>query len=84
MSENLTPTLQKIAYTLKQAKKKFPSIVPGTYTQNESPYVWIKAAGQVTGGSSTWHKIVSHAMLKRFYNDTLDTPLDQVVNDFSD
>ena len=59
----------------RQNEKKIPSIVSGTYTQNGDPYVWIKPTGRATGGSSTRHKIVSHAML--------GTPLDQVVNDFS-
>ena len=45
---------------------------------------WIKPTGRATGGASTHHKIVSHATLKRFYNDTSDTPLEEVVNDFSE
>ena len=84
VSENRTPTRQKIAYTLRQAKKKFPSIVSGTNTMNGVPYVWIKPTGRATGGSSTRHNIVSHATLKRFYNETLGTSLEQVVNDFFD
>ena len=84
MSENLTPTRQKIAYALRQPGKNFPSIVSDTNTVNGVPYVWIKPTGRATGGASTRHKIVSHATLKRFYNETLDTPLEEVVNDFSD
>ena len=84
VSENLTPTRQKIAYALRQAKKNFPNIVSGTNTMNGVPYVWIKPTGRATGGASTRHKIVSHATLKRFYSDTLDTPLEEVVNDFSE
>ena len=84
LSENLTPTRQKIAYALSQAKKNFPSIVSGTNTMKGVPYVWIKPTGRATSGSSTRHKIVSHSTLKRFYNYTLGTPLDEVVNDFSD
>ena len=84
VSESLTPLRQKIAYSLRQAKKKFPGIISGTYTQNGAPYVWVKPTGQSAGGSSTRHKIVTHAMLKRFFNDTLDTPLEEVVTDFSD
>ena len=48
---------------------------------DETPFVWIKPTG-ATGGSSTRNEIVSPAMLKRFYNDTLGASLDQVVNDF--
>ena len=33
VSENLTPLRQKIPYALRQAKKNFPSIISGTYTQ---------------------------------------------------
>ena len=84
MSENLTPTRQKIAYALRQAKKNFPSIVSGTNTMNGVPYVWIKPTGRSTGEASTRHKIVSYATLRRFYSDTLDTPLEEVVNDFSE
>ena len=84
VSENLTPTRQKIAYALRQAKKNFPSIVSGTNTMNGVHCVWIKPTGRSTGGSSTRHKIVSHATLKRLYNDTLGSPLEDVVDDFSD
>ena len=84
VSENLTLNRQKIAYALRQAKNKFPSIVSGTNTMNRIPYVWIKPIGRATGGSYIRHKIVPHATLKKFYYDTLSTPLDEVVNDFSD
>ena len=49
---------------------------------NGVPYVWIKPTGRSTGGASTRHKIVSYVTLRRFYSDTLDTPLQEVVNDF--
>ena len=81
VSKNLTTTRQKIPSAIRRAKKKFPSIVTGTYTMSGGLYVWIKHTGRATGGTNIRHKIMSHAMLKRFYNDT---PLDQVVNDFSD
>ena len=84
VSENLTPKRQKITYALRQAKKNFPSIVSGSNTMNGVPYVWIKPTGRATGGSSTRHKLVCHATLKRFYNETLGTQLEQAVNDFSD
>ena len=77
VSESLTPLRQKIAYSLRQAKKNFSDIISGTYTQNG-------ATGRSAGGSSTRHKIVTHAVLKRFFSDTLGTPLEEVVNDFSD
>ena len=51
---------------------------------NGVPYVWIKPTNRATGGSSTRHKILSHAPPGRVYNDTLGTPLDEVVNNFSD
>ena len=50
VSENLTPLRQKMAYSLWQVKKKFPSIISGTYTQNETPYVWVKPTGRSIGG----------------------------------
>ena len=84
VSESLTPTRKKIANALRQAKKKFPSNVSGTYTQNGVPYVWIEPTGLATGGISTQHKIASRAMLNMFYTDTSGTPLDRVVNEFSD
>ena len=84
VSENLTPTRQNIVYVLRKTKKRFPSIVPGIYTQNGVPYVWIKPTGQATGGKNTRHETVSHAMPKRFYNDTSGTSIDRVVSDFSD
>ena len=71
-------------HTLRQAKKKFPDIISGTYTQNGAPYVWVKPTGRSAAGSSTRHKIVTHAVLKRFFSDTLGTPLEEVINDFSD
>ena len=84
VSENLTPLRQKVAYSLRQTKKKFSDTISSTYTQNGAPYVWVKPTGRSTGGSGTCHKIVTHAMLKRFFNDTLGTPLEEVVNDFYD
>ena len=72
VSENLTAARQKIVHALRQAKKKFPSVVSGTYTQNGVPYVWIERTGQATA----WpHKIASRAMLISLYTDTLGTPL---------
>ena len=52
VSENLTPTRQKIVYSLRQDKKNFPSIVSGTSIMNGVPYVWIKPTGRTTGGAS--------------------------------
>ena len=82
VSENLTPTRQKIAYALRPAQRKFYSIFSGTNTMNGIPYVWIKPTGWAPGVPSSRHKIVSQATLIRFYNDTLGTPLYQVVNVF--
>ena len=84
VSENLTPTRKKIAYVLRRAKNKFPSIVSGTNTMNGGPFVWIKPTGRATGDSTTRHKIVSHVTLKFFYDESLGTSIEQVVNDFSD
>ena len=82
--ENLTPTIRKIAYAVRQAKKKFSSIFWGTPIQNGVPYVWFNPTGRATRGINTRDKIVSHAMLHKLYTDTLGTPLDRVENDFSD
>ena len=79
VSENLTPQRQKIAYVLRQARKKFPEVIFGTTTRNGAPCVWVKPTGRSAGGQATRLRIATRSTLAEFGSKTLGKELSEFM-----
>jgi len=81
ISENLIPKRSSILYNLRQAKKKYPSIVAGCSSRDMKIYAWIKPNDQNTSNARNSRMMINTLHKWRsFCREVLHVSPDSILN----